>query len=379
MTGPPQGLVPDVSRIAVLRANALGDFLFVLPALEALRAAYPSAEMVLLGAPWHARWLTGRPSPVDRVLVVPPAEGVRAAVDAEPPATMDGFVSAARGEGFDLALQLHGGGRHSNPLVSALGARLTAGLRATDAPPLDRWIRYVFYQPEVIRYLEAVALVGAVPVTLTPTLPATDGDRAEARAVAGLPVRPRVALHPGVTDSRRRWPTHRFAAVADALAAMGFEVVLTGTGEERALVEQVCAAAHTPVRPLVDALSLGGLAGLYADCAVVVANDTGPLHLAAAVGTPTVGIFWIGNMITVATPLRGRHRALTSWTIHCPVCGEDCTRDLYACRAGDGCAHRDSFVADVPVAEVLEAVEDLTRSGGAQPYRLGKEPADVVR
>ncbi|SDZ38953.1 ADP-heptose:LPS heptosyltransferase [Micromonospora pattaloongensis] len=372
MTAP----VPDVSRIAVLRANALGDFLFVLPALEALRAAYPAAELVLLGAPWHARWLTGRPSPVDRVLVVPPAEGIH---DAPAPTTMPDFLAAAGREGFDLALQLHGGGRHSNPLVSALGARLTAGLRATDAPPLDRWLRYVFYQPEIIRYLEAVALVGAAPVTLTPTLALTAGDLVEARAVAGAPERPRAALHPGVSDPRRRWPPHRFVAVADALVAMGFEVVLTGTESERPLVEQVRAAARAPVRPLVGALTLGGLAGLYAECAVVVANDTGPLHLAAAVGTPTVGIFWVGNMITVATPLRGRHRALTSWIIHCPVCGADCTRDLYPCRPGEGCGHRESFVADVPVAEVLEAVADLTCSGGAQPHRLGKEAADVVR
>ena len=63
MTEPTTGAVADVDRIAVLRANALGDFLFTLPALEALRAAYPSAELVLLGAPWHARWLADRPSP----------------------------------------------------------------------------------------------------------------------------------------------------------------------------------------------------------------------------------------------------------------------------------------------------------------------------
>src|SRR5439155_12340988 len=59
---------PGVEKIAVLRANALGDFIFALPALDALRAAYPAAELVLLGAPWHARLLTGRPGPVDRAV-----------------------------------------------------------------------------------------------------------------------------------------------------------------------------------------------------------------------------------------------------------------------------------------------------------------------
>ncbi len=172
--------------------------------------------------------------------------------------------------------------------------------------------------------------------------------------------RPRVALHPGATDTRRRWPADRFAQVARTLHADGYEVLVTGTPAEQEVVDQVVAAAGVPVRPLVGTLSLGGLAGCYAGCALVISNDTGPLHLAAAVGAPTVGIFWVGNLITTATPLRGRHRPITSWTLHCPVCGVDCTPGIYPHRPGDGeCPHRDSFVTDVPVAEVLEAAREL--------------------
>lgn len=351
---------PDVERIAVLRANGLGDFIFALPALQALRSAYPEAELVLLGAPWHARWLRDRPGPVDRVLVVPPSRGIRGPDPGERIGSMTDFLAAARRERFDLALQMHGGGANSNPVVSGLGARITAGLRADDAPPLDRWVRYVYYQPEVMRYLEVAELVGAYPESVTPRLPVTDADVAEARAVVGEPERPRVALHPGATDPRRRWPAEWFAQVADELTADGHEVVVTGTPGDRDVVDQVVAAARTPICPLVGALSLGGLAGLYAGCAVVVSNDSGPLHLAAAVGAPTVGIFWVGNLINSGTPLRARHRPLISWTVHCPVCGTDCTRDIYPDRPGSGCPHRVSFVADVPVAEVLAAVADLT-------------------
>ncbi|GGM33228.1 LPS biosynthesis-related glycosyltransferase [Micromonospora sonchi] len=357
---PATGFVPDVARIAVLRANALGDFIFVLPALEALRSAYPQAEIVLLGTPWHAGLWRDRPGPLDRVLVVPPAPGIRAPTDGEAESSMVDFLAETRAEDFDLALQLHGGGANSNPLVAALGARVTAGLRAEDAPPLDRWLRYVYYQPEVIRYLEVAALVGAPATTITPALAVTDADRAEARSVLGDPERPRVALHPGATDTRRRWPADRFAQVARTLHADGYEVLVTGTPAEQEVVDQVVAAAGVPVRPLVGTLSLGGLAGCYAGCALVVSNDTGPLHLAAAVGAPTVGIFWVGNLITTATPLRGRHRPITSWTLHCPVCGVDCTPGIYPHRPGDGeCPHRDSFVTDVPVAEVLEAAREL--------------------
>ncbi|WP_089154495.1 glycosyltransferase family 9 protein [Micromonospora sp. NBS 11-29] len=358
--GPVGERVPDVERIAVLRANALGDFIFALPALDALRAAYPSAEIVLLGAPWHADLWRDRPGPVDRVLVVPPGPGIREPGPDETAVEPADFLAAARAERFDLAVQMHGGGANSNPLVARLGARVTAGLRADDAPPLDRWLRYVYYQHEVFRYLEVAALVGAPATTVTPTLAVTDTDRAEAAVVLGPLTRPRVALHPGATDTRRRWPAERFGEVARLLTGDGYEVLVTGTPAERETVDAVVAAAGVPVRPQVGTLRLGALAAAYADCALVVSNDTGPLHLAAAVGAPTVGIFWVGNLINGASPLRGRHRPIAAWTTRCPVCGVDCTPGIYPHRPGDGdCPHRVSFVADVPLVEVVEAAREL--------------------
>jgi len=77
LLGPVAVPVPGVQKIAVLRANALGDFIVTLPGLEALRQGYPGAEIVLLGSDLHRRLLHERPSPVDRVIVVPPTRGVR--------------------------------------------------------------------------------------------------------------------------------------------------------------------------------------------------------------------------------------------------------------------------------------------------------------
>src|SRR5581483_7143098 len=68
---------PNIRKIAVLRANALGDLIFALPALDALRAAYPEADITWLGRDWHAEFFSGRPGPVGRVIVVPPCSGVR--------------------------------------------------------------------------------------------------------------------------------------------------------------------------------------------------------------------------------------------------------------------------------------------------------------
>jgi ADP-heptose:LPS heptosyltransferase len=171
---------------------------------------------------------------------------------------------------------------------------------------------------------------------------------------------PLVALHPGTTDERRRWPADRFSAVGDALARSGAQVLVTGTAPERTVVEQVLSGMHQPARPLVDVLSLGGLAALYARCAAVVSNDTGPVHLAEAVGAPTVGLYWVGNLINGAPADRGRHRPLISWTIHCPECGLDCTRDLYPARTGGTvCRHSPSFVADIATIEVIDAASEL--------------------
>ncbi len=341
---------PGVERIAVLRANALGDFLFCVPALAALRAAYPDAEIVLLAQPWHREFLHGRPGPVDRVVVVPASRGVRGDEQAdEDPRELERFFERMRAECFDVALQMHGGGRFSNPFVTRLGARLTAGCRAEDAPLLDRWIRYVYLQPEVPRWLEVAGLVGVRPVTLDPMIAVTDDDREEAREI--VEPGPFAVLHPGATAERRRWPAARFAAVGDALAAEGLRVVVTGTEPEREIVAAVCKQMRAASTDACATLSLGGLCGLLCAASVVVSNDTGPLHLSNAVGAPTVGIFWIGNVINGAPLYRERHRPLPAFRTQCAVCG--------AVNVSSRCEHDASFVDEVSTEDVLEAALDL--------------------
>lgn len=374
--------VPGVRRVAVLRANALGDYLVAVPALEALRAAYPDAEVVLLGTPLHAELLAGRPGPVDRVAVVPPSPGVRdPGADAEADRwALEAFFAAMVAERFDLAVQLHGGGRWSNPFLRRLGARLTVGLRTPDAALLDRWVPYVYYQHEVLRFLEVVALVGAAPVGLEPRLAVTAADRAAATAAltgagagagagagvgAGAGGVPLVALHPGATDPRRRWPVDRLAAVGDALADAGAAVLVTGGAGERDLVDGVRSRMRRPAAGLAGALSLSALAGVLERCAVVVANDTGPRHLAAAVGTATVSVYWCGNLVNAGPLTRTRHRPHVSWRTRCPVCGVDATEPDEPPREPVGCEHTDSFVADVPVGPVRDDALDLLGSGVA--------------
>jgi ADP-heptose:LPS heptosyltransferase len=351
------GRVEGVKKIAVLRSNGIGDYLFAVPALEALRQAYPEAEIVLLGQKWHERFLSGRPGPVDRVEVVPRARGVGSAPDVEEdPTEMEAFFSRMARERFDLALQMHGGGRYSNPFVQRLGARLTVGACAEDAIPLDRWVPYQYYQMEVLRFLEIASLVGAAPVQLEPRIRLLESDLAESAVLLPYTQAPLVVLHPGASDTRRRWPAHKFAAVGNSLAWSGARVVVTGNQPEVGLADEVIQAMSAPALNLAGRLSLGGLAGLLSRSSVVISNDSGPLHLARAVGTPTVGIYWCGNMINAGPVTRALHRTAVSWRLDCPVCGLNCTRS--------SCEHNDSFVAEVPDVEVRMAAMELLEAGG---------------
>lgn len=354
----PHGKLDGIRKIAVLRANALGDYVFSTAALYALRAAYPDAEIVLLGKNWHADFLDGRPGPVDRVIPVPPYKGVSmpdtwTGLNAEIQAHQDIFFQQVQAENFDLALQMHGGGGNSNPFVKRLRARITAGMRAPGAPPLDRWMPYVYWQHEVLRQIEVVRLVGAEMVMLEPKIEVTERDLRESCHVEPETGKGMVVLHPGASDPRRRWPAERFAAVGDALVAAGYEVIVVGISSENEVVQQVVKQMRERVIDLCGALSLHGLTGLIARASLVVTNDSGPRHLAEAVGTPTVSIFWCGNLINAGSAFRTYHRPHLSWRITCPVCGKNTLHEP--------CSHAVSFVDEVQTGEVIESSLDVLR------------------
>lgn len=353
--------LPDIYKIAVIRANGLGDYIFAVPALTALRESYPEAEIVYIGKPLHRAFLADRPGPVDRVEVAPISRGVREEPgQEEDPEEVAAFLERMRAEKFDLALQLHGGGRNSNPFTLKMKARYTAGTRTPDAVELDFWIPYVYYQREILRWLEVVALVGARTDKIEPKVAVMAADIEEATMALQHPNKPFAVLHPGSTDRRRQWPPQRFANVGDALVQRGLDVYITGTRDEDALVAEVLDRMAEPATNLCGALSIGGMTGLLSLTSLLVSNDTGPLHLAAAVGASTIGIYWGPNLINAGPITRRHHRPQVSWMLECPLCGTDMMRED-ADQIGEsvGCAHNTSFVVKVSVEDVLAAMHEL--------------------
>jgi ADP-heptose:LPS heptosyltransferase len=341
------GRLDGVAKIAVLRPNAVGDFVFALPALHALKHAYPDAELVFLGKAWHADFLRGRPGPVDRVVVMPPIPGVGAPLDtAIDGMAVERFVEQMREERFDIVAQMYGGGPYSNPFAMRLGARLTIGARARGAAALDRWVAHVEPGNRRLALLEIAALVGGTLPWMARELALTPEDRAAAARVAPPDhARPLVVLQPGSSDPRRCWPVERFAAVGDALAEAGALVAVNGSAQEAGLVRQLVGQMNRSTLDLSGQLDLGGLCGLLERAALVVSNDTGPLHLALAIGAPAVGIFWHTNLVDGA-PLRpSLLRTAVSTQFRCSVCGAD--------NRAARCAHQDSFVDAISVDHVL--------------------------
>lgn len=346
MTRASNGTLPNVQKILALRPNAVGDFVFSLPALHALRYAYPAADIWYVGKQWHFDFMLGRPGPVDRVVVIPPVPGVGAHPDAEVDQfAVDAFVDEMRSEGFDLAVQMFGGGRYSNPFIKRLGAKLTIGARTPDAELLDRWIAYGDFNNRRLEMLEIVGLAGATYWHMERELHVTENDRIE--AATAFPVdRPErvVIVHPGSSDPRRRWPVENFAAVADALADAGAIIAVNGTDQESGLVRGVIGHMRGKAIDLTGAMSLSGLCGLVERAAMVISNDSGPLHLALAIGTPCVGVYWLTNLMEACPIRQSTHRAAMSVRVHCPVCGQE--------NRWTRCEHDVCFVDDVPVDHV---------------------------
>lgn len=359
--GPVLEKFTDVSRIVILRGGGLGDLIFAIPAMAALKVAYPGSTITLLGTPIHKALLEAVKSPVDEVVVLPFAEGVRPGQ--EEAAELDRFFADMRGRTFDLAVQLHGGGRYSNPFLLRLGARHTVGTRTADAASLERTVPYLYYQHEPLRALEVAGFAGAFPVDLEARLAPAGGGAAH-EALDGAAGQPLVVIHPGATDPRRRWPADKFAELAAACAADGSRVVIIGDSSEQDLAEAIAArAGSAAVDSAAGALDVAGLVALLAEAGVVVANDSGPRHLAQALGVPTVGIFWAGNVINAGALGRSLHRVHASWVTACPTCGIDVTQVGWT---APRCAHDDSAVAGIGVPEVYEDVRSLTATAYAK-------------
>lgn len=311
----------EPARIAVFRALQLGDMLCAVPALRALRQNFPSAHITLVGLPSARAFVQRFDRYIDDLLEFPgtphfPEQAARMQALPE-------FYRQAHRREFDVALQCHGSGRHSNDIVRGLGARQWAGFVPTDAEAMPgRRMTWPDRLPEPLRYLALLRYLGVPAFDSTLELPLSAQEEAAAEALLrheGLDPSRTVLMHVGARLPSRRWPTARFAQVATALAGLGWQVALTGTDEETELVAAVWSEAGQCAANLCGRTSLGELAALVRRCRLVVCNDTGMSHVAAAMRTPSV-VIASGSDVRRWAPLDSRRHTVISVNVPCRPC-----------------------------------------------------------
>lgn len=335
---------PTPRRIAIFRALKLGDMLCAVPALRAIRAGFPEAEIILIGLPWAREFVSRYRALLDGFRAFPGYPGLP---EQEPEIErLPTFFEAIRAERFDLAIQLHGSGTLSNAVTARFGARINAGFYEPGGvcPDPATFLPYPNHGLELRRLLRLVEHLGISVRGEKLEFPIHEADeQAARRLIAGHEVGPRgfVCIHAGASVPDRRWPIERFAAAADTLAERGLTLFLTGTAAEAGLTGTLARAIRAPAIDLAGRTPLGTLAALLAETRLLVCNDTGVSHLADALRVPSVVISTGANPERWAPADQRRHRVL--------------------CRA-----------SGVTVGEVVAEAEDILRSGAAREPVAGR-------
>lgn len=323
-------------RILAIRLDAVGDVLMTTPALRALKESAPGRHLTLLTSPSGAAAARLVPEIDEVIEYVAPWMKPASSVETDEHLAMIERLRAGRFEAaviFTVYSQ--------NPLPSALLAHLAgiplrlAHCRENPYGLLTDWVPESEPEREtrheVRRQLDLVATVGVAPSSERMSVHVPSEASSRVREILGGAVdleRPWAVMHVGASASSRRYP--HFGEVARALSEdHGWQLVFTGGPEEAELVEVVREASGVPSLSLLGSLNLGELAALIALAPVLISNNTGPAHLAAAVGTPVVDLYALTN--PQHAPWRVPHRLLFH-SVPCAPCYRSvCPEGHHAC------------------------------------------------
>ncbi len=327
----------DAKRILAVQGLRIGDTLATLPAISALRARWPDAEVVSLAppAPTEIVELSG----LAHRCIVWPQGGSRLG---------NGKAAVAGGRDVDLAV-VFDCTLTSMLVADRAGAAASIGYDSCNrgfglthpiAPPAY-WNRPVAkypsdaaVEPQSESWLRLLREAGIDAASARPKLTPRPEDLAWAREFLGEPSGPVVALHPGAEPSYQ-WLPDRFAAVGDALAEeLGATIVITGGPGDAALAEAIAAQMQREPRIAAGRTSLGQMAALLSEAALLVSVDTSAGHVAAAVGAPVVSLFGPGDA-RIWAPQGERVAVLTAPGLDCLGCKTSrCKQDAHPCMAG---------------------------------------------
>lgn len=346
-----QGIPVKPESILVRATNWVGDVVMSLPALEALREIYPESRITVLARPWVKELLSSHPA-VDDVWEFAKGGGHIRDLKAV-------WRAAKRVREGDFAMAVLFQNAFEAGLISRIGSVPvsvgydTDGRRLLLSHPVSRKTAPKGAH-QVAYYLNIIRALGWNGEERDPFLRVTEGNRLQARRqleVEGVaPDRRVVGMAPGAAfGPAKRWPSERFAEIADRAAAeWGAGILILGSAGDSESCQAVASAMESTPVDLCGRTSLAEAVAFIDACDLFVTNDSGLMHVSAALGVPTVAVF--GSTDPVATGPRGPLTRVVQNPVECapclrPVCPED-----YRCMLG------------ISPDQVWEAADALMRS-----------------
>ncbi|TIP02995.1 MAG: glycosyltransferase family 9 protein [Mesorhizobium sp.] len=295
-----------IRSILILQTKYIGDLVLSSALAKNLRLEYPGARIVFLCDSRFAGFLTANDIASEVVTFR------RSHMRGTPLRRAQELIVTLfrlRRYRFDMAIDITDT-RTSRFILGLVGARVRAGYQAGKSPlpwldlrsanvkakPFGYGERHFLY-----RYLSPLEALGIDLHQRVPAIEPSSFQTAKALALLDkfhLRQSAFVAVHAGASFPGRRWQPERFAAAIDRISAeTGLSVVLVGSPDEREAAEKILATATTPIVNLVGALPLETLPALLQQARLFLGNDSGPMHMAAAVGTPVVGLFGLQSPV----------------------------------------------------------------------------------
>ena len=352
--GVPKDWIPK--RILVIKLDHVGDVLLATPAFDNLRQAYPNAELHALAGKWSRVILENQPA-VDEVIEYNSPFFCR---PGEQPTRLLEAVQLYRRlhrEKYELVVELRGDWR----IVCFALLRVAPKQIGRAALQVANKLGFSRFSGthETTRNLDVLNRAGIPTPVQTPTFPVTAEDKrwaADFLAARGVhaawrgtgprPTKgPLVAIHPGSPVVLKRWRPERYAKLADWLVAQKrAKIIFVGVDAEMPIIAEIQALMREKSFNIAGKTSLTQLASILQLCQLFIGNDSGPMHLAAAVGIPTIGLYGPGDPGRFG-PVGAQCQTLRQKP-DCPPClGTTCRF------GGEGC------MSEIQVADVIQAID----------------------
>lgn len=298
-------------KIGCFQSLKMGDFICLTPALGLLRQCYPEADISFIGGSALLPLVKRYKLWLDRMHVFPGSPLIPE--QQAPRSFATEFAKKMRQERFNILFNFHGVGPQSTTLLNEWHSeRLIVQSEADDSPT-----------PMIKRHVRLVqSLICACETNSRPFFPLLNHDYETALTIQRtLRIAPReyVCIHPGASTQAKRWPLDFFAAAAKRLQQVGAKIVITGNDHETDLALTLKRKLGADTHEVASlALDVGGLAALIASSRLLVCNDTGVLHLAAALQVPSVTVFQNHELRTKwHSPYGSRHAAFVAGDFDC--------------------------------------------------------------